>query len=153
MPIAKCPRCKASGECIHETGVPHGGTYYDEYSFKCSRCGYGTTFKDGVRVDDPNLVVGFPIDHAKNKCPFCGQTGSGASNERFGVSDEIQYELPEDLQAVDEALRMAIADPETRKKVENVLLDIITNDPGFSQLSTKAQKIILERMRQKGIIH
>lgn len=61
MSKVQCPKCREEGECEHEPGGQiHNGIFYDEYSFKCSKCGYVASEK-------------FPIDHAQNKCSFCGK--------------------------------------------------------------------------------
>jgi ribosomal protein S27AE len=61
MAQARCPKCGEEGECEHEGGGQlHQGIFYDEYSFKCSKCGYTDS-------------VVFPLDHARNRCPYCGK--------------------------------------------------------------------------------
>ena len=75
MAKAQCPKCGGEGECEHTSGGHlYQGVFYDEYSFKCSKCGYGKIHKDGIEFDDTNVLVRIPIDHPQNICPYCGET-------------------------------------------------------------------------------
>lgn len=75
MAKARCPKCGEEGECEHEAGGHLSqGVVYNEYSFKCPKCGYGTIHKDGVELSDPNVLVRIPIGHTQDICPYCGGT-------------------------------------------------------------------------------
>lgn len=137
MPKAVCPKCGAEGECSHEAGVLHDGIFYDEYSFKCSKCVFGKVYEGGEMRDDPDTIVRFTIDHPASQCPYCGQFGSEKAKERFHAK-------------VKQGLEALAADPNIGKEIGELLFAKVLED--FDNLSPAEQQIVISELKKKRLI-
>lgn len=138
MPKAVCPKCGAEGECVHFAGMLHDGVSYDEYSFQCSRCGFGNIIFDSVPREDPSALVRFPIGHLGNRCPYCGKCASKEAKEEFHAK-------------VERALELLAANSILGKEMEEFIFAKAREN--FDNLSPALQQIVIAKLKEWGLIN